>query len=108
MKTENGQHLNAQDQEKPFPLLKRPKVLLTDDRPRLQLKELCERKTTASTRSAALKAGREQLEKAHKDYEKLLEQNMLEMEFGPSCECNRYPWQHELHPSGTARRDRQR
>ena len=62
----------------------------------------------AAARTAAAEAGRRQLEEANQAYEQAYLENLMELEFGPRCHCNRYPWQHELHPSGTAKRDRER
>jgi hypothetical protein len=62
----------------------------------------------AAARTAAAEAGRRQLEEANQAYEQAYLENLTELEFGPRCHCNRYPWQHELHPSGTAKGDRER
>jgi hypothetical protein len=58
--------------------------------------------------AVAAEAGRRQLEEANQAYERAYLENLMELEFGLRCRCNRYPWQHELHPSGTAKRDRER
>jgi hypothetical protein len=58
-------------------------------------------------RAAAVEAGKKQLEIASQAYDQAYLQNLTEMEFGPSCHCNRYPWQHELHPSGMVKRVRE-
>jgi hypothetical protein len=62
----------------------------------------------AASRTATAEAGRRQLEEANQAYEQAYLENLMELEFGPRCHCNRHPWRHELHPSGTAERDRER
>jgi len=64
--------------------------------------ELC---AAARARAAAVRAGKKQLEEANQMYEQTYLENLMELEYGPSCHCNRYPWQHELHPSGTVKRN---
>lgn len=62
----------------------------------------------AAARYAAMEAGKKLLQEANEAYEQAYVENLRELEYGLSCFCNRYPWQHELHPSGTAKRDRER
>ncbi len=62
----------------------------------------------AVARAAAVDAGKEQLEDANRAYEQAYLENLMELEFGPNCHCNRYPWQHELHPSGAVKRHTER
>jgi hypothetical protein len=64
--------------------------------------------SAAVARSVAIDAGKKQLEEANQAYEQAYLENLMELEFGPSCHCNRLPWQHELHPSGKARMDAER
>jgi hypothetical protein len=67
-----------------------------------------DRLSAAATRAAAVAAGKKQLKDANQAYEQAFLENLMELEFGPSCHCNRYPWQHELHPSGAAKQDGER
>jgi hypothetical protein len=68
-----------------------------------------ELRTAARARAAAaVRAGKKQLEEANQMYEQTYLENLMALEYGPSCCCNRYPWQHELHPSGTVKRNAER
>jgi hypothetical protein len=65
-------------------------------------------KLAAARARAAKRAGKKQLEEANKEYQWAYQENLMELEYGPRCNCNRYPWQHELHPSGTMKQNPER
>jgi hypothetical protein len=108
MKTEDDQHVGVVKQDTASPPVTISTGATRYALTRELLRDQYEKRADATARRAAVRAGRKQLEKANREYERCFEQNMLEMEFGPSCTCSKYAWQHELHPSGTATRDRER
>lgn len=64
-------------------------------------KDKADKAARVAAKSAAVEAEKKIRDPFYQEYEKDFEQNMWEMESGMSCWCNTYPWQHELHPSGT-------